>query len=91
MYILDITIRAKKHLDFWKISGQKNILNKINALFEELEEHPRTGTGKPEQLKGDFSGFWSRKIDKKNRIIYKVDDENVVVLVVAAKGHYEFK
>ena len=64
---------------------------KAISLIGELYEHPRTGTGKPEQLKGDRSGQWSRRISKKHRLIYRIYDTEVVVLVIAAYGHYDDK
>ncbi|MEZ4916938.1 MAG: Txe/YoeB family addiction module toxin [Chitinophagales bacterium] len=53
-----------------------------------MELHPCEGIGKPELLKYSLKGFWSRRINKKDRIIYKIEDEKVLVYVVSAKGHY---
>ena len=64
---------------------------KVQALIDELKEHPRTGTGHPEQLSGDRSGQWSRRISKKHRLIYEIHDTEVVVLVLSSYGHYEDK
>ncbi len=64
---------------------------KAQALIQELKEHPRTGTGKPEPLKGNCSGQWSRRITKKHRLIYEIHDTEVVVLVLTAYGHYDDK
>lgn len=61
-YKLVLTPEAERHLDEWRKSGQKKTLLKIAALLEELCEHPTTGTGKVEQLKGDLEGYWSRRI-----------------------------
>ena len=61
------------------------------SMIVELREHPRTGTGHPEQLSGDRSGQWSRRITKKHRLIYEIHDMEVVVLVVSAYGHYDDK
>ena len=68
--------------------GKKKDLAKIFSLFQELEEHPTTGTGQVEQLKGNLSGFWSRRIDKHYRIIYAIHEEIVTVEVVSVKSHY---
>ena len=68
-YDLQLLPEAIEDLAYWKRSGQKKILKKIVALLEELKVHPQTGTGKPEALKGDFSGLWSRRIDKGARLI----------------------
>lgn len=90
-YKLELTEKAKYHLEEWRKSGQKKIIQKIITLFEELQEHPDTGTGKPERLKGNLQGFWSRRINKEARLIYKIKEEMVVVLVVSLKGHYDDK
>ncbi len=54
-------------------------------------EHPLSGTGHPEQLKGDRTGQWSRKITQKHRLIYQVKEKEVIVLVLSAYGHYDDK
>jgi toxin YoeB len=91
MYTLHITVQASKDLAYLKKNGGKAVTNKIEKLLIELMEHPRTGTGQVEQLKGDMQGQWSRRIDKKNRLIYTIDDEVVTVEVLSAKGHYDDK
>lgn len=88
IYELILQPEAVKHLEEWKKSGQKKILKKIADLFSELREHPTTGTGQVEQLKGNLSGFWSRRIDKGSRMVYTIEDEKVIVMVVSLKGHY---
>lgn len=87
-YELSFTKGAKQDLQDLRKSGQISVLKKIDALLVELEEHPATGTGKPKQLSGDLSGFWSRRIDQKNRIIYKIVDDVVIVEVLSLKGYY---
>jgi len=91
MYTLHITVQAKKDIAYLKKNGGKAVTNKIEKLLIELMEHPRTGTGQVEQLKGDRLGQWSRRIDKRNRLIYTIDDEVVTVEVISAKGHYDDK
>jgi toxin YoeB len=59
----------------------------LYILFNELTDHPFTGTGKPEPLRYDLSGLWSRRINREHRLVYEVEDNIVVVL--SAKGHYE--
>lgn len=88
IYDIIILPNAQDHIKRWKKAGQKKILQKIDRLLDELEEHPRTGTGKPEQLRGDAAGYWSRRIDKKNRLVYSIHDEVVTVEVISAAGHY---
>ena len=87
-YQLILMPEAERHLDEWRRSGQKKTLLKIATLFEELREHPTTGTGKVEQLKGDLEGFWSRRINKSSRLIYKIEEGIITVFVVSLKGHY---
>ncbi len=87
-YELVLTPKAEQHLKEWRKSGQKKILQKIVSLFEELQQHPETGTGQVEQLKGNLQGYWSRRIDKGSRLIYKIEQEIVTVFVISLKGHY---
>ena len=90
-YRLVLTSNADEELDSWYKSGQKKVVAKILSLFEELCEHPRTGTGQVEQLKGDKQGYWSRRIDKQSRLVYRIEDEVVIVTVISLKGHYSDK
>ncbi|RTY70302.1 Txe/YoeB family addiction module toxin [Flavobacterium bomense] len=69
------TTKARKDLDFWIKSGNKNILNKITDLIEDIQLHAFEGIGKPEQLKYQLSGKWSRRINQEHRIIYKVTEK----------------
>lgn len=87
-YKLVLTPEAERYLDEWRKSGQKKTLLKIAALLEELCEHPTTGTGKVEQLKGDLEGYWSRRINKASRLIYKIEENIITVFVISLKGHY---
>lgn len=64
---------------------------KAKKLIEELKVHPKTGTGKPEQLSGNRTGQWSRRISKKHRMVYTISEAEVVVLILTAYGHYEDK
>ena len=85
------TTKARKDLDFWIKSGNKNILSKIANLIEDIQLHPFEGIGKPEQLKHQLSGRWSRRINQEHRIIYKVTEENTIQIldILSLKGHYE--
>ena len=87
-YRIDFTKQAQNDIDFHKKSGNKAILKKINTLLEELTEHPFTGTGKPEQLKYDLAGLWSRRINHEHRLVYEVIEEDTIVIVIMAKEHY---
>ncbi len=64
---------------------------KVVHLLDELMEHPTTGTGHPHQLSSDRAGQWSRSITKKHRLVYQVNDTEVLVLVLSAYGHYDDK
>ncbi len=87
-YTLALSPQSRKELLAIQKQGNKSLIKKIETLFRELSEHPTTGTGKPELLKGDHSGYWSRRINKKDRIIYRIDDSIVLVYVISIKGHY---
>lgn len=87
-YRLEFTPNALKHLEECAKTGQNKTLKKIKNLLAELRLHPDTGTGQVEQLRGNLSGYWSRRIDKKNRLIYKIENERIIVIVISMKGHY---
>lgn len=91
IYELILLPEAEENLLEWKKSGQKKVLKKILDLLVELREHPTTGSGKVEPLKGNLSGFWSRRINKDSRIIYYIDNQKIIVTVVSLKGHYRNK
>ncbi len=86
-YRLDFTKQAQNDIDFHKKSGNKVVLKKLLTLLEELTEHPFTGTGKPEGLKHNLAGLWSRRINHEHRLVYEVVG-NTIVIIIAAKGHY---
>ena len=64
---------------------------KMMRLFCELHEHPRTGTGKPEALKWLEGDVYSRAVNKKDRLVYEIYDDEVSVYVVSVEGHYSDK
>lgn len=82
---------ALEEWNAFKRYGNKPLLAKIKKLLRELEEHPETGTGKVEQLRGDLSGAWSRRINGEHRMIYEIDYERGTVCVLSLKGHYNKK
>jgi toxin YoeB len=88
-YTVVFASKAKEHIEAFERSGNHALLRKVVALKSELAEHPREGTGKPEMLKGDLAGYWSRRINHEHRLVYSIDDDIVTVCVVSAKGHYE--
>lgn len=85
-FLLHFTETALDDIDQHKKSGNKQVLKKLYSLLEELGEHPFSGTGKPEALKHQLAGCWSRRITQEHRLIYEVKDDNVYVL--SARGHY---
>ena len=87
-YDLDFTDEALLDIERHKKSGDKTVLRKIDKLLNELREHPRTGTGQPELLKHDLAGYYSRRINRKHRLVYEIKDEVVTVLVLSAHSHY---
>ena len=88
---LKIEELAELHLKKHYKSGDKASIKKIEKILIELTETPYTGTGNPEALKYELSGFWSRKINQKDRMIYKVHEDIVTVFVISAMGHYNQK
>lgn len=78
---------AQKDLEFWKKSGNKGIQNKITDLLKSILETPFTGIGKPEPLRYNYSGLWSRRINREHRIVYEVTKE--IITILSLKGHYE--
>jgi toxin YoeB len=77
---------AQDDLNFWVKTGNKTILKKIAQLVKSIKENPFEGIGKPEQLKYSLSGAWSRRITKEHRLVYDIEDNNIIIL--SAKGHY---
>ena len=81
----------KWDFDAWKdyLSWQnqdKNTLKRINKLIKDMARDPFDGIGKPEALKGNLSGFYSRRINSEHRLVYAVDE--TTIYIIACKGHY---
>ena len=88
----EIEYRDQALLDIAKLQkDEPAAYKKVVSFIEELKEHPKTGTGHPEPLKGKPEGRWSRQISKKHRLVYRIYETEVVVLVIAAYGHYDDK
>ncbi|MGM0478788.1 MAG: Txe/YoeB family addiction module toxin [Bacteroidota bacterium] len=85
---LDFSDVATKDVKAFKKNGDKVLLKKLNRLLLEIIDHPFSGTGKPEQLKHNLSGYWSRRINKEHRIIYEVFEEENKIVILSLKGHY---
>ncbi len=86
-YRLDFTADAEEHLRFWQ-QNDKRTLKRIRALLANMQETPYTGLGKPEALRFEWSGCYSRRIDAKNRIVYEVNEEEGVILIHRLRHHY---
>ena len=74
----------KEYLQWLELDKKK--FNKVNALLKEVMRTPFEGTGKPEPLKGNLEGLWSRRIDQEHRLIYRVGGDNIVI--AQCRGHY---
>lgn len=84
-YTIQFEPKAVKQLK--KMRNNKKYLKKVFDSISEIGHHPYTGIGKPEPLKYQFQGKWSRRIDQQNRLIYEVIEPNVIIISVI--GHYE--
>jgi toxin YoeB len=88
---IEITTQATRDLKKHFKIGNLSTIKKIEKIIDELKTHPTTGTAKPEALKGELKGFWSRRINQKDRMVYKVDNQIVIVTIISAIGHYSDK
>ena len=77
---------ALADLDFWKRSGNKIIQAKISSLLDSIKITPFEGIGKPEPLKNELAGKWSRRINIEHRLVYAVSDK---IYVYSLRGHYK--
>lgn len=83
---LILSSRARDELLYWK-KAQPKLASKIVRFFEEISQQPFSGIGKPEALKHDLSGCWSRRIDSEHRLVYRVEGNNIVIL--SCRFHYK--
>ncbi len=90
IYKINYTEEAISDLDRLEQDEPKSF-KKFLQFLEELKVHPKTGTGHPEPLKGHPEGRWSRRISKKHRLIYRIFEADVLVLVLSSYGHYDDK
>lgn len=80
------TDHAREDYLYWQMLDKKT-LKRINMILKDIDREPFTGLGKPEALKGDKQGYWSRRIDEANRIIYKVENDQIIIVQCGA--HYD--
>ena len=90
MYTITFAPKAEEGLAKLK-QDEPASFRKAVKLLNEIADHPKTGTGHPEQLKGDRNGQWSRTITKKHRLIYEIFETEVYIDVLSAYGHYDDK
>ena len=69
------------------LKEDRKMLLKINQLIKEIQRTPFEGIGKPEALKYDLGGYWSRRIDREHRLVYKIDNETLIIL--SCRYHYD--
>ena len=84
---IDFLGKALADIDFWKKTGNKTIQNRITKLFESICSTPYSGIGKPEPLKHELSGYWSRRITKEHRIVYTIIENRIKV--ISMRFHYD--
>lgn len=82
--------KALEDLKYWKKSGNKIIQKKIQELILAIQNNPFEGIGKPEQLKHNLSGLWSRRINQEYRLVYEINERNEIIIldILSLKGHY---
>lgn len=85
---INFTEIAWKEYTYWQTQDKKTI-KRINQLIQDIDRNHNEGIGKPEPLRGNLSGWWSRRIDDKNRIVYRIEDN--VIEIAQCKGHYDDK
>ncbi|MBR3302869.1 MAG: Txe/YoeB family addiction module toxin [Bacteroidales bacterium] len=88
MFKIVFTKKAKEHYLYFVQMGNEKTLSKIHKLLKDIAEHPYIGIGKPEALKFSLSGKWSRRINREHRIIYSVNEEEIIVHILALRSHY---
>ncbi len=79
------TDSAWEDYEYWQTEDKKT-LRRINQLLKDIDRSGNDGIGKPEPLAGDLAGFWSRRIDEKNRLVYQIKNGNIIVL--SCRYHY---
>ena len=79
--------QAKADRAYWKSTGNTRILKRITALLKDIEQHPFSGIGKPEPLKGE-NGKWSRRITDEHRLVYSISNGRIYIFVFSMRYHY---
>ena len=85
------SVRAWEDYQHWQ-KHDRNKMKKLNGLIDEAARTPNSGTGRPEALKGELEGYWSRRVDKEHRLVYKIvtigDSSGEVLLIAQCRHHY---
>ena len=84
---IKLSTQALTDLAYWKSTNQKSILTRIELLVNSIKENPYEGIGKPEKLKHFLTGYWSRRITDKHRLIYNIQSNQIIILNL--RGHYK--
>lgn len=90
-FIIEYSQNALKDLSKIKKTGNKSDIKKVVTFLKEIEENPKAGTGKPEKLKHYEGEVWSRRINRKDRLIYEIFEKKVTITIIQAVGHYDDK
>lgn len=85
-YVVEYKEDALNDIAYWKKSGNVAIQRKISSLIDDMEKHPYSGKGKPEALRFDLAGLWSRRINLEHRIVYEVVENRI--MIYSLRGHY---
>ena len=80
--------KSQEQLDYFKKTNNQIVLKKVRQLLEATIINPFLGIGKPEALKHNLTGLWSRRINKEHRLVYEVLEDENIILVHSLKGHY---
>lgn len=78
--------QSLEDLQYWKQTGNKKIQSKIQKLIDSIKQTPYDGLGKPEALKHNWSGYWSRRINHEHRLVYKWENERIIIAQL--RDHY---
>ena len=84
--VVEYTLSAKEDINYFKTHRKVDTLKKIHQLIESIQQSPCEGIGKPEPLKYELAGCWSRRINKEHRLVYEVYKNKI--FIIAAQGHY---
>ena len=87
-YSLNISSKVFSNLEKIKKSGKKIDFNKVISFLNEIEETPRLGIGKPEQLKHHNGEIWSRRVNQKDRFVYEIFENDLSITIIQVTGHY---